>query len=116
MSFPLQGLVLPLAATAVAATVTGTYDCVAISGHYVGHYATLAQRGASNSWFFFNDSRVSAIPWSMNINVENPHAYLLFYVRRAGVPARSSFLEFESHSLAPLAYEAYNKARQQLWK
>ena len=81
VSFPLHGLRLPTADTATAAT--STYDCVAISHHYGAHYTALAQRGARNSWFYFNDLATSAVPQEPPIHLRNTHAYLLFYIRRA---------------------------------
>jgi hypothetical protein len=81
VSFPLEGLRLPTADTATSAT--STYDCVAISNHHGAHYTTLAQRGTRNSWFFFNDIATSAVPQEQPINLQNTHAYLLCYIRRA---------------------------------
>ncbi len=81
VSFPLQGLRFPTTDFATAAT--SSYDCVAISHHYGAHYAALAQRGTTNSWFYFNDIATSAVPQDSPINLRNTHAYLLFYVRRA---------------------------------
>ena len=81
VSFPLEGLRLPTANTATSAT--STYDCVAISNHYGAHYATLAQRGTRNSWFYIDDIATSAVPQEQPINLRNTHAYLLCYIRRA---------------------------------
>jgi len=80
VSFPLQGLRLPIADSATA--TTSTYDCVAVSNHYGAHYSTMAQRGARNSWFNINDIVTSAVPQEQPINLQNTHAYLLFYIRR----------------------------------
>ena len=81
VSFPLEGLRLPTANTATSAT--STYDCVAISNHYGAHYATLAQRGTRNSWFYIDDIATSAVPQEQPINLRNTHAYLLCYIHRA---------------------------------
>ena len=83
VSFPLQGLRFPTTDVATATAATSSYDCVAISHHYGAHYAALAQRGPTNSWFYFNDIATSAVPRDPPINLRNTHAYLLFYVRQA---------------------------------
>lgn len=81
VTFLLQELNLPLAA---AQTSTNTYDCVAVSKHYTDQYATFAKRDASNSWFYCEDARVSTVPRTMiAINIESPHVYFLFFIRRA---------------------------------
>ncbi len=80
-SFPLQTLILPLAA---AQTSTNTYDCVAVSKLCTNQYTTFAKRDSSNSWFYCEDASASTVSRTLiAINIENPRAYFLFFIRRA---------------------------------
>ena len=59
------------------------YDCFAVSNHYgnmgFGHYTAYAQNPVTNSWYEFDDSRVSKMDGK---DVATPGAYNLFYRKR----------------------------------
>ncbi|XP_044287257.1 ubiquitin carboxyl-terminal hydrolase 11 isoform X2 [Varanus komodoensis] len=59
------------------------YDLIAVSNHYGslrdGHYTTFARNKDSGTWFYFDDSSVSAVSKSQ---IETKAAYVLFYQRQ----------------------------------
>ncbi|XP_042307624.1 ubiquitin carboxyl-terminal hydrolase 11 [Sceloporus undulatus] len=59
------------------------YDLIAVSNHYGGlrdgHYTTFARNKDSATWFYFDDSSVSAVSKSQ---IESKAAYVLFYQRQ----------------------------------
>ncbi|KAG8129760.1 hypothetical protein E2320_016547 [Naja naja] len=59
------------------------YDLIAVSNHYGGlrdgHYTTFARNKDTGTWFYFDDSSVSAVS---NNQIESKAAYVLFYQRQ----------------------------------
>ncbi|CAI5795869.1 ubiquitin carboxyl-terminal hydrolase 11 [Podarcis lilfordi] len=59
------------------------YDLIAVSNHYGGlrdgHYTTFARNKDSGTWFYFDDSSVSAVS---KVQIESKAAYVLFYQRQ----------------------------------
>ncbi|XP_061470411.1 ubiquitin carboxyl-terminal hydrolase 11 [Rhineura floridana] len=59
------------------------YDLIAVSNHYGGlrdgHYTTFARNKDTGTWFYFDDSSVSAVS---KAQIESKAAYVLFYQRQ----------------------------------
>ncbi|KNC46828.1 uncharacterized protein AMSG_03259 [Thecamonas trahens ATCC 50062] len=84
ITFPLDGLDLGsyLAPEAPSSGHSATYSLFAVSNHMGslggGHYTAYARSPDTDSWFLFDDARVSSISPT---RVGGPSAYLLFYMR-----------------------------------
>ncbi|CAK4658374.1 hypothetical protein LEN26_013559 [Aphanomyces euteiches] len=84
VDFPLDGLnMAPYCLSADDNSDEFLYDLYAVTNHFgsmgFGHYTAFAKDKATNLWYTFDDSTVTAMPAS---NVVSNAAYILFYKRR----------------------------------
>lgn len=87
VDFPLKGFdPNPFLSKEVDENDSNLYDLYAVVNHYgnaaSGHYVTYGLHSASESWFCFDDSRITRIDEK---DVCSKNAYMLFYLRRGFV-------------------------------
>ena len=80
IEYPVEGLDLK----ELGVQVGGTYDLYGVVNHYGtlinGHYTAYCKNFVSNSWYLFNDSKVSLLD---KRDIVTDHAYILFYRLRS---------------------------------